>query len=145
MKTDIVPPTTTRVERSTNKEVNRRIRRETARRVSNFRRASPARIDARLSALDREWDIERTLEANAALASLAGLALGRFVSRRFYVFPAIVAGFLLQHAVQGWCPPLEWFRRLGVRTPREIEQERGLLERIRARRSGGRLRRMLRA
>lgn len=42
------------------------------------------------------------------------MTLGTFVNRRW---------FLLQHAVQGWCPPLPVFRRLGVRTAREIHEE----------------------
>jgi len=42
-----------------------------------------------------------------------------------------VGGFLLQHGVQGWCPPLGILRRLGVRTPREIEAERYALKSIR--------------
>ena len=43
----------------------------------------------------------------------------------------VVGGFLLQHAVQGWCPPLPIFRRGGVRTQAEIEQERYALKAIR--------------
>jgi len=73
-------------------------------------------------------DIERALEANASLAVLATLALGRLVHRRFYALTGIVAGFFLNHAVRGWCPPLPALRRMGFRTPREIEDERRLLE-----------------
>jgi hypothetical protein len=90
-----------------------------------------AAIDRRLAELDREWDIERTLEANAATAVLIGSALGALVDRRFFAFPAVVAGFLLQHAVQGWCPPLPLFRRAGVRTASEIDYERYALKAIR--------------
>ena len=43
----------------------------------------------------------------------------------------MVAGFLLQHAVQGWCPPLPVFRRLGFRTQTEIEEERYALKALR--------------
>ena len=39
--------------------------------------------------------------------------------------------FLLQHALQGWCPPLPLLRRLGVRTQAEIERERYALKAIR--------------
>jgi hypothetical protein len=39
--------------------------------------------------------------------------------------------FLLQHAVQGWCPPIIWFRRLGVRTSTEIDHERNALKALR--------------
>jgi hypothetical protein len=71
------------------------------------------------------------LEANAASISLIGLALGRLVSRRWYLLPTAVAGFLLQHAVQGWCPPISLFRRLGVRTAQEIDHERYALKALR--------------
>ena len=69
----------------------------------------------------------------AKLPSLAviGLALGATVSRKWFIFPAAVAGFLLQHAVQGWCPPLPVFRRLGVRTQTEIDEERHALKALR--------------
>lgn len=63
--------------------------------------------------------------------SLIGLGLGAVISRRLFAIPAIVAGFLLQHAIQGWCPPVPAFRRLGIRTAREIEAERYALKVIR--------------
>lgn len=91
----------------------------------------PAAIDQRLAELDREWDIERTLEANAAIASLVGLTLGATVDRKWFLFPVVVAGFLLQHAVQGWCPPVPVFRRLGFRTQTEIDEERYALKALR--------------
>ena len=56
---------------------------------------------------------------------------GALVDRRLFVLPALVAGFLLQHAVQGWCPPVPLFRRLGFRTQPEIEQERYALKALR--------------
>jgi hypothetical protein len=36
----------------------------------------------------------------------------------------------VQHvtAVQGWCPPVSLFRRLGFRTQREIDEERFALK-----------------
>ena len=93
--------------------------------------ADPRLIDMRLDDLDREWDMERALDANAAAASLIGLALGRLVSRRWYFLSTAVATLLLQHAVRGWCPPVGLFRRLGVRTQREIDAERHALKRMR--------------
>jgi hypothetical protein len=44
--------------------------------------------------------------------------------------------FLVQHAVQGWCPPLVVLRRRGVRTRREIEEERYALKALRGDFSG---------
>jgi hypothetical protein len=45
--------------------------------------------------------------------------------------PALVSGFLFQHAVQGWCPPVPVLRRLGFRTAYEIEEERRALKALR--------------
>jgi hypothetical protein len=76
MATDAVPPTVQRVPRCTAEDVNRSIRRSTLEWIATAARGGPNAIDARLRALDREWDIERTLEANAAAASLLGLFTG---------------------------------------------------------------------
>ena len=127
----MVPTTVGRVPLHTAAEVNEQIRRQTEENIARYSAAGPQAIDERLHELDAEWDIERTLEANAATVALIGLGLGTFADRRFFALPAVVAGFLLQHAVQGWCPPLAVFRRLGVRTQHEIEQERYALKLIR--------------
>lgn len=88
-------------------------------------------ISRHIETLDREWDVERYLQMNAGLVSLSGVVLSAFVSRRFLVLPAAVFGFFLQHAVQGWCPPLPVFRRVGVRTRREINKEKYALKGLR--------------
>jgi hypothetical protein len=92
---------------------------------------SSREISDRLSRLDREWDIERTLEANAASVGLLGVGLGAFVSRWFLILPTAVTAFLLQHAIQGWCPPVPLLRHLGFRTSREIDDERVALKALR--------------
>ena len=123
--------TVDRVPNQTSQAVNEQIRRETERSIAQVKARGPAAIAARLRELDAEWDIERTLEANAATASLIGITLGATVDRRWFALPAVVATFLLQHAVQGWCPPLPAFRRLGFRTASEIDYERYALKAIR--------------
>jgi hypothetical protein len=62
---------------------------------------------------------------------LLGLALATTVNSKFVLLPAGVLGFFAQHALQGWCPPIPVFRRLGVRTQREIERERYALKALR--------------
>jgi hypothetical protein len=126
----MMPSTVERVPAHTSEQVNERIRRQTVANIAHFRE-HPEAIQRRLEELDREWDIERMLETNAASVSLIGLALGTFVDRRFYLVPALVAGFLLQHAVQGWCPPLPVLRRMGFRTSYEIDEERYSLKALR--------------
>jgi len=125
------PTTVDRVPLHTTQSANNAIRRQTEQNIARLRHAGPSAIQRRLEELDAEWDIERVLEANAATAVLVGTTLGATVDRRFFALPAVVAGFLLQHAVQGWCPPLPVFRRLGFRTSTEIERERYALKALR--------------
>lgn len=125
-----LPSTTTRVERNTSNAVNERIRARTERNVIYFSE-HPNEIDERLRELDQEWDIERTLEANASTIGIASIALGALVSKRWLFLPFAVCGFLLQHALQGWCPPVSVFRRQGVRTMKEINDERFALKLLR--------------
>jgi hypothetical protein len=127
----MVPATTTRVEQNTDDAINDRIRRQTQRNIAYFAGLGSREINRRLEELDREWDVERTLEANAASLSLLSLGLGAIVNRRFFLVPAFVGGFLLQHAIQGWCPPLPVLRRLGIRTAKEIDAERYALKALR--------------
>ncbi len=88
-------------------------------------------IPQRLVELDEEWDIERAIEANAAALALSGVALALLHDRRWLALPALVTGFLLQHAVQGWCPPVPILRALGFRTADEINAEHMALKAIR--------------
>jgi len=127
----MIPTTTARVPLHTPARYNQRISQQTARDVARYSSQGRAAIDRRLAKLDREWDIERTLEANASSLVVLGCALGTFVSRKFFALPALVGSFLLQHAIQGWCPPVPLFRRLGVRTEREIDEERFALKALR--------------
>jgi hypothetical protein len=112
-----------RVPEHTAADVNRAIAEDTARSVEYFR-SHRAEIERRLDELDREWDVERALATGSSCLSLVGLALGFSGRRRWFVLPLVVQSFYLQHTLQGWCPPLPVFRRLGFRTPAEIEQER---------------------
>ncbi|BCA55993.1 hypothetical protein W02_31330 [Nitrospira sp. KM1] len=125
----MIPATTERVEGNTNEAIIEQIEQDMVRDIASV--VQRDEIDIRLKELDEEWDIERALETNAACISLFGLGLGALFDRRLFVIPAVVAGFLLQHAIQGWCPPVPVLRRLGVRTSREIETERYALKVIR--------------
>jgi len=127
----MIPSTAERVPEHTAESVNEKIRRQTEANVARFATADPTTITSRLAELDREWDIERTLEANAAALTVGGSGLALLVNPWFALLPLVVGGFLLQHAVQGWCPPIPVFRRLGVRTQTEIDEERTALKALR--------------
>jgi hypothetical protein len=97
----------------------------------------PDQIDQRLRELDEEWDIERVLALNSSGLSLFGLAMGILGSRKWMLVTLVVQGFFLQHTLQGWCPPMPLFRRMGIRTQAEIEAERHALKSLREDYGGG--------
>jgi hypothetical protein len=75
--------------------------------------------------------MERLLETNASAIAFTGLMLGIIRNRKWLIVPSIVLPFLFQHAIQGWCPPVPIFRRLGVRTRDEINREKYALKALR--------------
>jgi hypothetical protein len=120
-----------RVRAHTRPEELRRLDEEAFERLERLAAGDGGAIEARLAELEREWDVERWLETNGSLLGAAGLALGVARDRRFLLLTGAVLGFCLQHALQGWCPPLAAFRRLGVRTRREIDAEKFALKALR--------------
>jgi hypothetical protein len=120
-----------RVRANTSDEVNRRIDDEIRDQIARFSHRSKAEITQRIRELDREWDIERLLEMNASALALTGVFLGTTRSRKWLALPFVVLPFLLQHAIQGWCPPVPLLRRWGVRTRQEIDREKYGLKALR--------------
>jgi hypothetical protein len=127
----MIAETTARVRENTSDAVNEEIRRRTEGSVSCYASGGAEAIQRRLDQLDREWDIERMLEANAASLTLLAVIFGVTRSRKWFVLPGLIGGFLLQHALQGWCPPVPLLRRLGFRTEAEINRERYALKALR--------------
>lgn len=127
----MLPSTATRVTEHSADHVNERIEQQALENLKCFASGSPEAVRRRIAELDAEWDIERTLEANASALALLGLTLGAFINKKWLILPGVVAGFLLQHALQGWCPPVPVFRRMGFRTSYEIDQERYALKAFR--------------
>jgi hypothetical protein len=121
-----------RVRENTSDEVNARLDREMRERVESYAGRGAAEITRRIGELDREWDMERLLETNASAVAGIGVGLAAATgSRKWLIVPGVVLPFLLLHAVQGWCPPVPLFRRMGVRTRKEIYRERYALKALR--------------
>ena len=125
-----------RVRAHTAPDVNARIDDAMRDWLFSYSTRSDAEISARIEALDREWDIERYLEVTAPSFALTGIGLGFISDRKWFLLSGAVLAFLVQHALQGWCPPLTVLRRLGVRTRREIDEERYALKALRGDFSG---------
>jgi len=85
----------------------------------------------RLQELDKEWDIERAIEAEVAGSVLLGFVFGATLSKKWFLLPAFAGAMLLLHTIRGEYPLLPLFRRLGFRTANEIAQERYALKALR--------------
>lgn len=127
----ILPPSAKRVQANTSRAVNEHIEQRTIYNAVRFAGKSSVAITGRLRELDGEWDTERVLETLAAVLMLAGVVCGFTLHHLWFYLCAMVAFFLLQHALQGWCPPLPVIRRLGVRTAAEIDKEKMALKALR--------------
>lgn len=122
---------TDRVRRHTAPDSLRQIDELTRQNVRHFGAQPRGLIDARIAQLERKWDMERILETNASLLALGGAVLGLTVNKKWFLLTGGVLGFLTQHALMGWCPPVPAFRKLDVRTQTELDQERYALKAIR--------------
>lgn len=127
----MIAATSNRVTENTDESLNDQIRRRTEANVACCAAGGPRAIERRLMELDREWDIERCVETMAPTFTLLGLFLGLTRDRKWLALPVLVQSFFLQHAIQGWCPPIPALRWLGVRTMDEINQERYALKALR--------------
>src|SRR5690554_6673874 len=112
-----------RVRHNTSEKINRQIDRSTLHNVRKYRNYSKEAIAERIKDLKKEWDIERTLEISASSLALIGIIISSFVNKKWNILSGIVMSFLLLHGLQGWCPPLPLFRRMGIRSRQEIEEE----------------------
>ena len=109
-----------RVRSSTSRSQNQKIDRETKINLARYKDLDSASIQERIRELDKTWDIERTLMFNAATLSLTGAMLALFVNKKWAIMPAVVTSFLIQHTLQGWCPPLPLFRMMGIKSARSL-------------------------
>jgi hypothetical protein len=122
---------TDRVRRRTSPEILEKLDRELERNLRFYAGRSEAEIAQRIAELEKEWSIERYLNTNASALALTGAVLGLTVSRKWLLLSAVVGGFLLKHAVSGWCPPVPLLRRLGIKTRSELDREKFALKAIR--------------
>ena len=125
-------PVTDRVRANTWVPVNNRLDTEAQLRIREA--SSSASTDAlsrRITQLDHEWDFDRTVETEASVMGLLGLALGIVVDKRFLMLPAFVSTILVLHAthdlVEGDAAAqaqVALHRRVGPDVPREAEAGR---------------------
>lgn len=122
-----INPTATRVQINSRPEINYRNKRKAAASIKYYSTAGAEELNQRIDSLEREWDTERVLETNfAGIVTVSALA-GYFINKKWSLVAGIAGLFMLQHALQGWCPPLAVIRRAGIRTNEEINEEKSAL------------------
>jgi hypothetical protein len=122
---------TDRVRAYTPENINRRIDEETEERLALYPGLPEQAVSLRIAELDQEWDIERTLNIQAAFVALLGIVLGLTRGRKWLLLAAANQLFVFQHALLGWSPPAVLHRLLGVRTRQEINAEKMALKTLR--------------
>lgn len=126
-----LPNTRRRIENYTPRSLRVAIARRTRQNIDRYARADAVALTERIAELDREWDVERWIAAEAPLTVLAGLTLAGTVDRRWLLLSGVAATMLIVHGLTGWYPLLPLLRRAGVRTNAEIAAERYALQRLR--------------
>ena len=127
----ILPPTFQKVFMCTDPKVNEEIRKQSINTLNLYKNCSEAQISDRITQLEQEWDTERVLEVHSSLLLLFSSYMGIKSGKVWFILTGIVAAFMLQHALKGWCPALQFIRRYGVRTAKEIYEEKIALKLIR--------------
>ncbi len=125
MSNNCLPPTTKKTAYHTCNKVNEDIRNKTISNIITYKDSGGAILSKKIKKLTHEWDTERVLEVNAGSMILISSIMGYKKKRsNCFLMTGAVGFFLLQHAIQGWCPPLPVIRKLGVRTAEEINHEK---------------------
>lgn len=119
-----------RVRDSSSEQLKQMIDQKTFENVKDYFDRSDQVISQRIKELDQEWDIERVLEVNMTSLAITGFILS-MKNKYWLTLPIAVTGFIAQHAIQGWCPPVTLFRYLKFRTRKEIEREKHALKALR--------------
>lgn len=128
----MIADTATSVSQNSTPQASAEIQRDMEQRLAAFQSGDKnALITRRLREMDQEWDVERTLQTNLSTLSLVGLGLATLVNKKWFVLALGVPAFMVQHALQGWCSPLPVLRKLGLRSAREINDERFALKAMR--------------
>lgn len=87
-------------------------------------------IDNRIKELDSSWDMERTLQLNAAILVLGGILLYSN-NKKWAILSIFATAILAQQAFMGNCGPFKFMKFFGVRSRKEIDKEKFALKALR--------------
>ena len=113
--------------------VNRQLDAEAEHRLAEFLDGgnNPAACQARITRLNREWEMERVLSLCVGAASIAAMLASKGLGRSMWSIPAVGGAMLVQQALTGGSLLAPLLRRMGFRSRPEIEIEKYALKSLR--------------
>ena len=101
--------------------VNDCLREQAEKSVARYQNANAEQIELSLAQLNREWDVERLIEAESAMMILLGLLIGANFGRKWLVLPLFSTAMLIVHNTEEYSPLfLSFYQRIGFRSTNEI-------------------------
>lgn len=119
------------VRENTNPEINRRIDRFTEDNIRYYATQPERVITRRIDKLEKEWDVQKMVQAVDSGVALGSIFLGVLGSKKWWFITTLAAASSGAHAVKGWSPCTVMFRRMGFRTRQEIDREKYALKALR--------------
>ncbi|HEX8340249.1 MAG TPA: hypothetical protein VF624_05005 [Tepidisphaeraceae bacterium] len=84
-------------------------------------------ITGRLKELELEWTVDKVLKTAGSVATGYGLLSGLIGRRRGVLLGLVAQSFAIQQAVTGTSLPAILLHRVGLRTQKELEEEKAAL------------------
>lgn len=109
----------------------REVDRSTARNIRFYATHSMDLLNQRLKELDSEVALESVVQRGGSVLALAGLIFFLIRGRRWWILPLAVTALQLQFSSTNRGPVVDFFRRRGFRSLREIEAEKLSLRALR--------------
>lgn len=128
-----------RIRAHSSEKVNADIEMRAIEEIQRYSKENKAVISQKIDELDREWDVDRAIMILFPILTSIAVSLGIRKSRKWFGLFGVQLGFLILHAVRGWCPPLVLLRRMGFRSRFEIDAEKYALKTLRGDFRAGRL------
>ena len=123
-----LPDEPDRIRANTSDDINRWIDRITEENIRFYATQDMEEITDRIDDLEEEWDVDRLAQVCVSGTGLTSIIFGTLFSKKWFLLTTASLAFLGNHAVNGWCPSVSVFRRLGFRTRQEIDREKYALK-----------------
>lgn len=119
------------VRENTSEEINRRIDHFTEENIRYYATQTEKVISRRINTLEKEWDVQKLVQAIDAGVGLGSIFLGVLGAKKWWFIATLAAASSGMHAMKGWSPGTIALRRMGFRTRQEIDREKYALKALR--------------